>query len=89
MNASARLHLLLSGLLIVTWGSSVVVTYLIQQRNMASGWIENTRLVRLLSPAYYIVSIGTAAYLLVVPIMTRSLLGCVCKVTSRAGWPRL
>ena len=72
MNAS--LHLLLSGLLIVIWGTSVPVTYLIQQRNMAPGWIENTRLVRLLSPAYYIV-----------PIMTRSLVVIVLALAQIAG----
>jgi len=83
MNAS--LHLLLSGLLIVIWGASVTVAYLIQQRNAAPGWIENTQLVRLLSPAYYIVSIGTTAYFLVVPIMTRSLLVILLTLVPIAG----
>jgi len=69
---NAGLHLRISGLLLVIWVSSVVMTYSIQQRNAVPRWIENIQLVRLLSPAYYIVSIGTPAYFLVVPIMTRS-----------------
>jgi hypothetical protein len=46
------------------------MAYLIQQRSAAPGWIENTQWVRLLSPAYYVVSISTVAYFLIVPIMT-------------------
>lgn len=71
MNTS--LHLLLSGLLLVIWGTSVPLADLVQQRNAVPGWIKNIRLARLLSPAYYIVSIGTMAYFSVVPIMTHSL----------------
>jgi len=69
-----ELHLLLSSSLIVAWGAAVVMTNSIQQRNAVPEWIENARLVGLLSPGYYVVAIGTLAYYLALPIMTRSLL---------------
>jgi len=69
-----ELHLLLSSSLIVAWGAAVVMTNSIQQRNAVPEWIENARLVGLLSPGYYVVAIGTLAYYLAPPIMTRSLL---------------
>ncbi len=70
MNPS--LHLLLAGLLFFIWGVSVPLASLIQQRSSAPERIENTQWARLLSPAYYLVSISTVVYFSIVPIMTKN-----------------